>query len=165
MATKVFRTADLKNRFWLPLMFPYRTTDPESIARRAKRAMILETMETTWGRCWGDGDATENHLGCASLEIVRLGTPRLGTWRKQTQGFYEKVIWPPMALRIGLLRSSALQNDGQDAPVILRCRTLQETNPKGHWGPNYFFIKYMFCFLPVPRLGTPSLTISWHTQC
>ena len=50
----------------------------------------------------------------------------------------QKVIWPPMALRIGLLRSSALQNDGLDVPVILQCRTPQETNPKGHWGPNYF---------------------------
>jgi hypothetical protein len=43
-----------------------------------------------------------------------------------------------MALRIGLLRSSALQNDGLDVPLILQCRTPQETNPKGHWGPNYF---------------------------
>ena len=66
------------------------------------------------------------------LEIVRLGIPRLGTWRKQKQGFYEKVIWPPMALRIGLLRSSALQNDGRIKPVILQCRTPQGTNPKGH---------------------------------
>ncbi len=36
---------------------------------------------------------------------------------------------PTMALRIGLLRSSALQNDGHDVPVILQCRTPQETNP------------------------------------
>jgi hypothetical protein len=56
------------------------------------------------------------------------------------QGFYQKVIWPPMALRIGLPGSSALQNDGLDVPVILQCRTPQETNPKGHWGPNYFLI-------------------------
>ena len=35
-----------------------------------------------------------------------------------------------MALRIGPLRSSALQNDGLDAPVILQCRTPQETNPQ-----------------------------------
>ena len=28
-----------------------------------------------------------------------------------------------MALRIGLLRSSALQNDGLDLPVMLQCRT------------------------------------------
>jgi hypothetical protein len=40
-----------------------------------------------------------------------------------------------MALRIGLLESSALQNDGHDVPVILQCRTPQETNPKGNWGP------------------------------
>ena len=57
------------------------------------------------------------------LEIVRLGIPRLGTCRKQKQRFYEDIIWPPMALRIGLLRSSALQDDGLDAPVILQCRT------------------------------------------
>ncbi len=50
-------------------------------------------------------------------------------------------MWPPMALRIGLLTSSALQNDGRIKPVILRCRTPQETNPKGHWGPNYFLRK------------------------
>ena len=83
----------------------------------------------------------EELLKSISLEIVRLGIPRLGTWRKQTQGFYEKVIWPPMALRIGLLRSSALQNDGLDVPVILQFRTPRETNPKGHWGPKYFLGK------------------------
>ncbi len=97
---------------------------------------------------WFDADfpiapRTPYHL----LEIVRLGIPRLGTRRKQKQGFYEKVIWPPMALRIGLLRSLALQNDGLDAPVILQCRTPQETNPKGHWGPNSFSIKSL-CLLP-----------------
>ena len=43
-----------------------------------------------------------------------------------------------MAFRIGLLKSSALQNDGLDGPVMLQCPTPQETNPKGHWGPNYF---------------------------
>jgi hypothetical protein len=46
-----------------------------------------------------------------------------------------------MALRIGLLMSSALQHDGLDAPVILQCRPPQGSNPQGHWGPNYFFIK------------------------
>ncbi len=89
-------------------------------------------------------------------EIVRLGIPRLGTWRKQEQGFYEKAIWPPMALRIGLLRSSAPQNDGRIKPVILQCRGPQETNPKGHWGPNYFFIKSLFLL--------PPCTQSWYTQ-
>ena len=44
-----------------------------------------------------------------------------------------------MALRIGLLGSSALQNDGLDAPDILQCRTPQETNPKGHWGAKLLF--------------------------
>ncbi len=39
------------------------------------------------------------------LEIVRLGIPGLGTWRKQEQGFDEKGDWPEMALRIGLLRA------------------------------------------------------------
>ncbi len=88
--------------------------------------------------------------------VRRLGIPRLGTWRKQKQGLYEKVMWPPMALRIGLLKSSALQNDGLDAPVILQCRTPQETNPKGHWGPHYFFIQSL-CLLP-------PCTQSWYTQ-
>ena len=73
--------------------------------------------------------------------VRRLGIPRLGTWRKQKQGLYEKVMWPPMALRIGLLRSSALQSDGHIKPVTLRCRTPGETNPKGHWGPNYLLRK------------------------
>ena len=41
-----------------------------------------------------------------------------------------------MALRIGLLGSSALQNEGQDMPVILQSRTPQVTNPKSHWVPN-----------------------------
>ena len=66
-----------------------------------------------------------------------------------------------MALNIGRLRSSALQNDGPNAPVILQCRAPQETNPKGHCGPNYVFIRYCFFgFLPVPSLGIPSLTLS-----
>ena len=47
-----------------------------------------------------------------------------------------------MALRIGLLRSSALQNDGLDVPLILQCRTPQETNPKSHWGSNYFLLLF-----------------------
>ncbi len=88
----------------------------------------------------GDDISGRHHHGVTTkagtatrfLEIVRLGVPRLGTGRKQTQGFDEKVIWPPMALRIGLLRSSAVQNDGLYAPVILQCRTPQETNPGGH---------------------------------
>ena len=61
--------------------------------------------------------------------------------------FYEKIFWLPMALRIGLLGRSAPQNDGLDAPVILQCRTPQETNPKGHRGPNLFFIRSL-CLLP-----------------
>ena len=43
-----------------------------------------------------------------------------------------------MALRSGLLRGAALQNDGHIKPAILQCQTLQETNLKGHWGPNFF---------------------------
>ena len=99
-----------------------------------------------------------------SLEIVRLGVPRLCTWRKQKQGFEEKTIWPPMALRLGLLRSSALQNDGRIEPVMLQRRSPQETKPKGHWGPNCFFINSFFCFLHAPSLGIPSLTICRPTQ-
>ena len=95
-------------------------------------------------------------LASPDLEIVRLGIPRLGTWRKQKQGFDEKVIWIPMALRIGLQRSSALQNDGLDSPVILQCRAPQETNPEGHWGPHYFFIQSLFLL--------PPCTQSWYTQ-
>ena len=59
-----------------------------------------------------------------------------------------------MAFRIVLLTSSALQNDGLDVPVILQCRTPQETNPKGHWsrlaGPItgwMDFFRFLFWFL------------------
>ena len=61
-----------------------------------------------------------------------------------------------MALKIGLLGSSALQNDGRAAPVILQCRTPRETNPKGHWGPNHSLIN-SWCLLP-------PCTHSWYTQ-
>jgi hypothetical protein len=53
-----------------------------------------------------------------------------------------------MAFRIGLPDNSALQNDGHIKPIILQCRTPQETNPKGHWGPNCFLRKSVFLFLP-----------------
>jgi hypothetical protein len=43
-----------------------------------------------------------------------------------------------MTLRIGLLARSALQNDWHIKPVILQSRTPQESNPKGHLGPNCF---------------------------
>ncbi len=49
-----------------------------------------------------------------------------------------------MALRIGLPGSSALQNDGHIVPVTLQCQTPRETNPKSHWGPNYFLGKSLF---------------------
>ena len=61
-----------------------------------------------------------------------------------------------MALRIGLLRSSAQQNDGRIKPVILQCRTPQETNPKGPWGPTLSFITSLFL--------RPPCTQSWYTQ-
>ena len=61
-----------------------------------------------------------------------------------------------MALRNGLLRSSALQTDGLDKPVMLQCRTPQGTNPKGHWGTTCVFIKSLFLF--------PPCTQSWYTQ-
>ena len=67
-----------------------------------------------------------------------------------------------MAFRIGLLRSSALPNDGRTKPVILQCRAPQETDPKGHWGQIVFlYLKTKcFCFIHAPRLGIPNLTIS-----
>ena len=46
-----------------------------------------------------------------------------------------------MVLKIELLKSAALPNDGDILPVILQCRTPQETNPKGLWGPNHFLRK------------------------
>ena len=103
----------------------------------------------TYGVCNG-------FVGAKERLVCSAWIPRLGTWRKQKHGFYEKVVWPPMALRIGLLRSSALHNDGLDAPVSVQSRTSQETNPKGHWGPNYFLIKSL--------LLLPPCTQSWYTQ-
>ncbi len=46
-----------------------------------------------------------------------------------------------MALRIGLLRRSALQNDGRIKPVILQCRNPQETV---HLGATLVFIHSLF---------------------
>ena len=65
-----------------------------------------------------------------------------------------------LPLWIGLLKSSALQNYGLDAPVILQCRTPQETNPKGHGGQITFSSNPCSCSLHVPSLGIPSLAIS-----
>ena len=48
-----------------------------------------------------------------------------------------------MALRIGFPGGLALQNDGLDVPLIVQCRTPRETNPKGHRGPNHFFVKVL----------------------
>ncbi len=59
----------------------------------------------------------------------------------------QNVIWLPVAMRISLPGNSALQNDGHIKPVILQCRIPWETNPKCHWGPNYFSIKSLF-FVP-----------------
>ena len=53
-----------------------------------------------------------------------------------------------MALRIGLLRSSALQNDALDVAVMLQGRTPQEANPKGQWVSDYFFITSVFLLPP-----------------
>ena len=42
-----------------------------------------------------DRSSQENSTERLFLEIVRLGIPRKGTWRKQKQGFYEKHISAP----------------------------------------------------------------------
>ena len=118
----------IRDGFWLG---SWAFTKSHSFLKQPDVSYVLcvnEPLSSDWG---GRGTA---------LEIVRLGIPRLGTWRKRKQGFDENTIWPPMSLRIGLLRSSALQTDGRIKPVILQCRTPQETNPTGHWGPHYFFI-------------------------
>ena len=89
---------------------------------------VVQFRDPREGRGQPDGDDEAIFgpaAGCGNLEIVRLGVPRLGTWRQQKHGFYEKVIWPPMALRIGLLTSSVLQFDGRIKSVILQCRTRQ----------------------------------------
>ena len=74
------------------------------------------------------------------------------------QGISQKVIWPSMALRIGLPGSAELQHDGLHVLVFLQCRTPRETNPKGHWGPNYLckktilFASSMYTILVYPLL-------------
>ncbi len=65
------------------------------------------------------------------------------------------MIWPPMALKIGLLKSSALQNDGHIKPELLRRPILRAIR-----GQITFSQNPCFCFLHVPSLGIPSLTIS-----
>ena len=63
-------------------------------------------------------------------------------------GFSQKVIWPPMALKIGLPGSSALQNDGHLKPVILQCRTPRKPILRAIGGQIYFLIKSLFFSLP-----------------
>ena len=53
-----------------------------------------------------------------------------------------------MALRIGLNGFKVIWPQWLDVPVILQCRTPQETNPKGHWEPNYFLGKIIVFFPP-----------------
>ena len=111
----------------------------------------VPSMSNTSPRCATDNDSEH----CPGSETRNLSSGILAlmcgkrflkntTWRKRKQWFYEKTIWPPMALRIGLPGSSALQNDAHFKPVILQCQTPRETNPKGHWGPNCFLIKSLF---------------------
>ena len=108
------------------------------------------TTAALCGRQTSLGPTTISRRGCSLGSAVRAGTfgvflphgsggqlllrdPRhtRTTREKNKQGFFQKIIWPPMALGIGLLRSSALQIHGHITPVILQCRTPQKTNPKG----------------------------------
>ncbi len=64
------------------------------------------------------------------------------TTREETkQGFYCEKIAPPVALRIGLLRSSAPQNNGHDVNVTLQLRIPRDTNFQSYWEPSYLLIK------------------------
>ena len=69
--------------------------------------------------------------------------------------FVKKSFGPPWPL--GLVSRGV--RHGHIKPVMLQCRTPQETNPKGHWGPNCFLIKSLFVFLP----GGPGM--SWVSEC
>ncbi len=64
------------------------------------------------------------------LGVVRCVKERLDTCCNAEQGFYEKTYWPPMALRTGLLRSSALQDDGLDAPCLLHTSDAADDLPR-----------------------------------
>jgi len=74
---------------------------------------------------------------------------------------FSKSNLAPIALRIGLPGSSALQNDGFDVPVILQCRTHRETNRKGLWGPNKIIVfassLVMVCIGPLSKCLTLEL--------
>ncbi len=69
---------------------------------------------------------------------------------------YKEKILARMPRRVGLRESSALQHQTRIYSVIFEYQTPQETNPKGHWGPNYFFKKSWFLLSPC--------TQSWYTQ-
>ncbi len=82
--------------------------------------------------------ATINSFGCSSRDR-KTGHTKTGYMEDaKTNMLCKKVGLPPIALRIGHLGSSALQNDGFGVHGFLQCRTPQETNPKGHWGHIYF---------------------------
>ena len=110
--------------------------------------------------CWSYSNLQARRCDAKCVHDALMRGPRhtRTTREEKKQGFSQKVIWPPLALRIGLLRSSAVQNDGRIKPVMLQCRTPRETNPKGHWGPNYFLRKSLFFFLP----GGPGM--SWVSE-
>jgi hypothetical protein len=83
------------------------------------------------------------------LAIVRLGIPRLGTWRKQNQCFYEKVFWPLMALRIGIQGSSALQKmTGTASPSCCNAELLWRPILRAIGGQITFFIQSLFLLPP-----------------
>ncbi len=56
------------------------------------------------------------------LEIVSLGISILGT---QAPSCYEKRIWHPIDLMIGLLKSSALQMTGTSSPSFCSAELLR----------------------------------------
>jgi hypothetical protein len=66
-----------------------------------------------------------------------------------------------MALRIGLLTSSALPNDGLDAPSFCSAELLRRPILVGHWVPNHFLIKLLALASPMyPVLVFPVLRSS-----
>ena len=82
------------------------------------------------------------------LEIVSLGISGLGTWRKQAPSCYEKRIWHPIDLMIGLLRSSALQMTGTSSPSFCSAELLRGPILSAIGGQIVFVMKALFLLFP-----------------
>ena len=82
------------------------------------RDVILQSLIE--GFCLHFKDVRGAFIGNLITRDRKTGYTRTGYVEEANKRFYGRVVWHPRALRIGLLRRSALQNGGLDAPVILQ---------------------------------------------